>query len=188
MYKYYCTGRPAMPGTIPKENLVSIQNLDTRQQFHFCKAWAIVTYSEPLDKRTLNAYELSENKPEPDQFIELEKIDPIVFFRGTEKEQAAEEKKEERNKKWLKALYKETLSGNIDYFYTRKETANGYENFKVIHKSAKYKDGLQLTALSFLNGEFAYMTYDVLIADFKRLESELCITGGKIYFGNLETI
>ena len=188
MYKYYCTGRPAIPGTIPKENLVSIQNFDTRQQFHFCKAWAIVTYSEPLDKRTLDAYDLSENKPEPDQYIELEKIDPVIFFRGTEKEQAAEEKKEERNKKWLKALYKETLSGNIDYFYTRKETANGYENYKVIHKSAKYKDGLQLTALSFLNSEFSYMTYDVLIADFKRLESELCITGGKIYFGNLETI
>lgn len=188
MYRYYCTLRPAAPGTIPKENLVSIQNFDTRQQFHFCKAWAIVTYSEPLDKRTLDAYDLSENKPEPDEYITLESVDYLVFFHGTEAEQETEERKKERNKKKLHRLYDFVLNGDIDYIYTVGKEENGYKHFYILHKSAKYENGLQYTAGMIKDGEFLYMTYDSHITDFNKFLDEFHHGDvGKVYYSELET-
>lgn len=183
---YYCTQRPASPGTIPTKNLLEIENFPERMQFAFCKAWSRVSYSEPLTPETLTEYELSDNTPETDDFLQLEKVDALIFFKGTEEAKEEEERKESRNKNYLKALYNNLLSGSIDYFYSVSDQINGYQTIYICHRSAKY-EALQLTAVTLKNGLFAYMTFDCEIPSFHKLEREIPHNGKRLYYATLET-
>ena len=184
-YIYYCTRRPAAPGTIPTKNLIQIENFNKRTVLAFCEAWARVTYSEPLTPETLTEYELSDNTPEEDNFVQLEKVNALVFFKGTETEKAEEERKEERNKNDLQSLYTALLDGLIDYFYSVSDQCNGYQTIYICHPSAKY-DTPQLTALKLKDGVFVYMVYDCEISDFKKLRQEMPHNGKKIYYASLD--
>ena len=184
-FVYYCTRRPAAPGTIPTKNLIQIENFNKRTVLAFCEAWARVTYSEPLTPETLTEYELSDNTPEEDNFVQLEKVNALVFFKGTEEAQEEEERKENRNKNYLKCLYNNLLRGSIDYFYSVSDQINGYQTIYICHRSAKYSD-LQLTAVTLKGGVFAYMTFDCEISDFKKLEREIPHNGKKIYYASLD--
>lgn len=183
-FVYYCTRRPAAPGTIPDKNLLEIENFPERMQFAFCKAWSRVTYSEPLTPEILRQYELNDNTPETDDFLQLEKVDPLIIFKGNASQREAEERKEERNENDLKSLYSALLDGSIDYFYSVSEQRNGYQTIFICHHSAKY-DTPQLTAVTLINGLFAHMTYDCQITDFRKLCQELPHNGKKIYYAIL---
>lgn len=184
-YVYYCLRRPASPGTIPTKNLIQIENFSERQQFAFCKAWSRVTYSEPLTPEILRQYELSDNTPEEDDFLQLEKIDPLIIFKGNASQREAEERKEERNESDLHSLYTALIDGLIDYFYTVSDQRNGYQTIFICHHSAKY-DVPQLTAVTLIDGSFAHMTYDCQITDFRKLCQELPHNGLKIYYASLD--
>ena len=184
-YVYYCTRRPAAPGTIPTKNLIQIENFNKRTTFAFYEAWARVTYSEPLTPETLTEYELSDNTPEEDDFIQLEKIDPLIIFKGNASQREAEERKEERNESDLKSLFEAFQDGLIDYFYSVSEQRNGYQTIYICHPSAKY-DTPQLTALKLKDGVFVYMVYDCEISDFKKLRQEMPHNGKKIYYASLD--
>ena len=122
-------------------------------------------------------------------YITLEEIDPVIFFRGAEEQQAAEEIKAERNDRDLYMLYNLVLNGGIAYAYTITTHSNGNKSFYILHQSAKYADGLQYTAGTMDgNGELLYMTYDCHITDFRKYQREFHHgDGNRIYFGNLET-
>ena len=184
-YIYYCLRRPAAPGTIPTKNIIQIENFNERTTFAFCKAWSRVTYSEPLTPETLTEYELSDNTPETDDFLQLEKIDPLIIFKGNASQREAEDRKEERNESDLKSLFEAFQDGLIDYFYSVSEQRNGYQTIFICHHSAKY-DTPQLTAVTLINGLFAHMTYDVQITDFRKLLQELPHNGKKIYYASLD--
>ena len=184
-YIYYTTLRPASPGTIPREGLVSIEHFEHRTQLAFCKAWSRVTYSEPLTPETLTKYELSDNTPEEDDFIQLEKIDPLIIFKGNASQREAEERKEERNESDLHSLYTALIDGLIDYFYTVSDQRNGYQTIFICHPSSKY-DTPQLTAVTLINGLFAHMTYDCQITDFRKLCQELPHNGRKVFYSSLD--
>ena len=164
-YKYYCTARPAAPGAIPP-GAVSIETFNCKMQFAFCAAWSIVTYAAPLDADTLRRYELSENKPPQDDFIRLDPYDPIKIFTGTEEEAAEAERISKRNNRTLLNLYKLVKRGKLDYIYTVRISGDR-KSIIVLHPSAKYETGLQLTCYNeTLTGDFLFMVYDC------RIESE----------------
>ena len=123
-------------------------------------------------------------------YITLEKIDPVIFFRGTEEQQAAEEVKAERNDRDLYMLYNLVLNGGIAYAYTITAHSNGNKSFYILHQSAKYADGLQYTAGTMDdNGNLLYMTYDCHITDFNKFLDEFHHGDGKrVYFSELETV
>ena len=126
--------------------------------------------------------------PKQDNFITLENVDYLVFFHGTEAEQETEEQKKERNKSKLHGLYDMVLSGELDYVYTVSETENGFTPFYILHKSAKYEDGLQYTAGMLKDGNFLYMTYASHITDFKKFLDEFHHGDGKkVFYSELET-
>ena len=139
-YIYYCLRRPAAPGTIPTKNLIQIENFNERTTFAFCKAWSRVTYSEPLTPETLTEYELSDNTPKEDDFLQLEKVNALVFFKGTEEEQAREEEKERYNEGVLKGIYRYILGGDLQaaYFKHEPNPDNGRQLVYILHRSAKY--------------------------------------------------
>lgn len=61
-YKYWLTLRPAMPGTIPTDNLVWINNFDSRtyEEEVGREVWGYVEYSRRLPDRKVANYELIE--------------------------------------------------------------------------------------------------------------------------------
>lgn len=61
-YKYWLTLRPAMPGTIPTDNLVLINNFDSRtyEEEVGREVWGYVEYSRRLPDRKVVNYELIE--------------------------------------------------------------------------------------------------------------------------------
>jgi hypothetical protein len=61
-YKYWLTLRPAMPGTIPTDNLVWINNFDSRtyEEEVGREVWGYVEYSRRLPDRKVVNYELIE--------------------------------------------------------------------------------------------------------------------------------
>ena len=120
-----------------------------------------------------------------DKFVQLEKVDALIFFKGTEEAQEEEERKENRNKNYLKALYNNLLKGSIDYFYSVSDQINGCQTIYICHPSAKYETP-QLTAVTLKNGVFAHMTYDIQITDFRKLLQELPHNGKKIYYASLD--
>lgn len=166
-YIYYCTRRPAAPGTIPTKNLLDIENFSERQQFAFCKAWSRVTYSEPLTPETLSQYELAENKPEEDEHITLKRVNALVYFHGTEAEQNREDLKERRNEILLRNLYEAIEAENLQalYFKHKPNPDNGRQLVYILHRSAKYNN-LQFTCVMFENDEFLYMCGDHEVIDF----------------------
>ena len=177
-YIYYCTRRPAAPGTIPTKNLIQIENFNERTTFAFCKAWSRVTYSEPLTPETLRQYELAENKPEEDEYITLEKVNSLVFFHGTEEEQAREEKKERHNEGVLRSIYRYILDGDLQatYFKHEPNPDNGRQLVYILHRSAKYNK-LQFTCVMFENDEFLYMCGDHKVIDFNDFLQEANFAG-----------
>ena len=177
-YIYYCTRRPAAPGTIPTRNLLDIENFSERQQFAFCKAWSRVTYSEPLTPETLRQYELAENKPEEDEYISLEKVNSLVFFHGTEEEQEREERKERHNEGVLRSIYRYILDGDLQaaYFKHEPNPDNGRQLVYILHRSAKY-NRLQFTCVMFENDEFLYMCGDHKVIDFNDFLQEANFAG-----------
>lgn len=163
-YKYYCTARPAAPGAIPP-GATAIKTFDHKTQFSFCRAWSIITYAAPLDAETVRKYELSENKPPQDDFITLDAYDPIKIFTGTEEEAAEAERISDRNNRTLLNLYKLVKRGKLDYIYTV-WISGDQKSVLVLHPSAKYETGLQLTCYhETLDGNFLYMVYDCRIED-----------------------
>jgi hypothetical protein len=177
-YIYYCTRRPAAPGTIPTKNLLDIENFSERQQFAFCKAWSRVTYSEPLTPETLRQYELAENKPEPDEYITLKKVNALVYFHGTEAEQNREDLKERRNEILLRNLYEAIEAEHLQalYFKHKPNPDNGRQLVYILHRSAKY-NRLQFTCVMFENDEFLYMCGDHEVIDFTDFLQEANFAG-----------
>lgn len=57
---YYMTQRPAMPGAMPRDGLVDIQQYDDRQYIQQidCKAYAKLVYSRELADEEIHNYEL----------------------------------------------------------------------------------------------------------------------------------
>ena len=164
-YKYYCTARPAAPGAIPP-GAINIETFDHKTQFSFCRAWSIITYAAPLDAETVRKYELSENKAPKDDFITLDAYDPIKIFTGTEEEAAEAERISDRNRRTLINLYRLVKRGRLDYIYTVR-ISRDRKSVLVLHPSAKYETGLQLT------GEFMYMVYDCKIENERDLSREV---------------
>lgn len=63
-YRYYSTQRPVAPGTFPKpkdNKLMGIRNYDERTFFKTLgkNVWGYVEYSNPLDPRVAEEYELT---------------------------------------------------------------------------------------------------------------------------------
>ena len=163
-YKYYCTARPAAPGAIPP-GAISVETFDHKTQFAFCAAWSVVTYAAPLDADTLKKYELSANTPPQDDFISLDPYDPTKIFTGTEEEAAEAERISDRNRRTLINLYRLVKRGRLDYIYTVRISGDR-KSILVLHPSAKYDSGLQLTCYhETLDGTFLYMVYDCRIED-----------------------
>ena len=63
-YRYWLTLRPAMPGTIPTDNLVWINNFDSRtyEEEVGREVWGYVEYSRRLPDMKVVNYELIEAK------------------------------------------------------------------------------------------------------------------------------
>ena len=185
-YIYYTTLRPASPGTIPEDGLTKIEHFEHRTQLAFCKAWSKCTYSEPIRPEVLKAYDMHDNKPDPDQFYKLSKVNALVFFHGTEEEQAQEEKKERHNEGVLKSIYRYILGGDLQaaYFKHKPNPDNGRHLVYILHRSAKYNN-LQFTCVMFENDEFLYMCGDHEVIDFNDFlqESNFAgMNGSNVYY------
>ena len=63
-YRYWLKMRPAMPGTIPTENLICIHNFDSRtyEEEAGREVWGFVEYSTKLPNDKVDGYELIEGK------------------------------------------------------------------------------------------------------------------------------
>lgn len=61
MARYYMTQRPPMPGAMPKQGLVDIEDLDPDNIIPEIGkgAYAFPTYSEPLNRKSVCDYELT---------------------------------------------------------------------------------------------------------------------------------
>lgn len=62
-YAYYMIYRPAMPGAMPREGLVEIENLDADGERQYVpqidsKAYSRIIYNRPLTRKEIRAYEL----------------------------------------------------------------------------------------------------------------------------------
>lgn len=59
MFKYYMTQRPAMPGAMPKEGLMEIEDFDpTKPIDGVGRAYARLTYNRQLSEKEVFSYEL----------------------------------------------------------------------------------------------------------------------------------
>ena len=120
-----------------------------------------------------------------DKFIHLEKVNALIFFKGTETQQAEEERKEERNEKKLQTLYNSIIAGTIQALYIRQgKHSNGMELYYILHPSAKY-DCLQCTAVMFKDNDFLYMCGDHKTPDFDDFLKESAfygMDGKKVYY------
>lgn len=183
-FSYYVMNRPAGPGAIPTEGIVKVENFPKRFQFAFCKAWGKVTYNRALSPDEVRNYELSENKPAPDPFIKLNKIDTSILFKGTEEEKELEDKKIRYNERAMKRLYNLVLDGTLNYCYIETFYKDGeIKSTTALHPSAKYDNGLQLTCYHERNGEFLYMVFDCHIEKFDEFRRE--IIGAKCIYYNV---
>ena len=123
-----------------------------------------------------------------DKYIDTEKNNPLVYFTGTEAEQAREDEIEARNAQKLRWLYDSLiLFKNIDYFYITSKPENGRQIIYIVHNSAKYSNP-QLTAVCIQNGLFAYMIYDCEIDSFNKLKREFKYWNTRIYYAALDTV
>ena len=120
-----------------------------------------------------------------DKFVQLENVNALVFFKGTETEQAEEKRKEERNEKKLKTLFDQIIAGKIQALYIRQgKHENGMELYYILHPSAKY-ECLQLTVVMFQNDEFLYMCGDHKTPDFADFLKESAfygMDGKRVYY------
>jgi hypothetical protein len=120
-----------------------------------------------------------------DKFVQLENVNALVFFKGTETEKAEEERKELRNVSKLKSLYKSIIAGKIQALYIRQgKHTNGMELYYILHPSAKY-ECLQCTAVMFKNDEYFYMCGDHKTPDFDDFLKESAyygMDGKKVYY------
>lgn len=120
-----------------------------------------------------------------DKFIQLEKVNALVFFKGTETEQAKEEEKKRRNESKLKRLYNSIIAGTIQALYIKQDKhGNGMQLYYILHPSAKY-DCLQCTAVMFKDNDFLYMCGDHKTPDFDDFIKESAfygMDGKRVYY------
>lgn len=65
VYRYYCQFRPPMPGAIPRDGLVNIDDYDYPQSFNGISAWGFAEYSRPLTEKEVHDYELAVSPNNP---------------------------------------------------------------------------------------------------------------------------
>ena len=60
MYSYFMTQRPPMPGAMPRDGLVDIEEYDSREYRYeiMREAWAKLVYSRELTRQEMSDYEL----------------------------------------------------------------------------------------------------------------------------------
>lgn len=102
----------------------------------------------------------------------LNEYDPEVFFLGSDEEIAAAEKLQDENDNLIMEIAHKIKAGTFLYAYSDVNYNNGYMSREVLHNSAKYRNQLQLTTLTYINGEFAFASYDCRITDKNKLLSE----------------
>lgn len=65
VYRYYCTHRPPVPGSIPREGLTHIADFDWPQSFNGIPAHGWAEYNRELTEKEINDYELAASPNNP---------------------------------------------------------------------------------------------------------------------------
>lgn len=78
-YKYYWLYRPLGPGSIPKQNLIEIQNFDQQTYIEYIDhdVWGYAVYSQELSESDIKNYELCDSRNR--KYYKLEYIDSKRF-------------------------------------------------------------------------------------------------------------
>jgi len=126
-YVYYTTQRPATPGAIPNNGIISIYHYDGRKQLEYCKAYSRVIYNRELTSAEINNYELSENNP-PIRFINFPEVPQQLHinnfkFYGTP---AADENQKKIDK--IEAIQDKTINKLLEMLDTGRITSAYTEN------------------------------------------------------------
>lgn len=118
--------------------------------------------------------------------ITLDTFDPLVFFHGTDQEIEAAEKTEAGNDKKVVSIARAIKSGRLSYAYidhfSTGRDGRRWNSRHVLHNSAKYGSDLQVTAVTYIDGVYQYMTYDERVSDSKELTRAFGGIGKTIFF------
>lgn len=118
--------------------------------------------------------------------ITLDTFDPLVFFHGTDQEIEAAEKTEAANDKKVASIARAIKSGRLLYAYidhvTTGRDGRAWNSRHVLHKSAKYGADLQVTAVTYIDGVFQYMTYDERVKNNEELTRAFGGIGKTVFF------
>ena len=118
--------------------------------------------------------------------ITLDSFDPLIFFNGTDQEIEAAEKTEAANDKKVVNIARAIKSGRLSYAYidhfSTGRDGRRWNSRHVLHKSAKYGSDLQVTAVTYIDEVYQYMTYDERVRDNKELTRAFGGIGKTIFF------
>ena len=118
--------------------------------------------------------------------ITLDSFDPLVFFHGTDQEIEDAEKTEAANDKKVVSIARAIKSGRLSYAYIDHfsigRDGRRWNSQHVLHKSAKYGSDLQVTAVTYIDGVFQYMTYDERVRNNEELTRAFGGIGKTIFF------
>ncbi len=82
MYRYYTTQRPPMPGSIPKDGLISVVSFDRRTRVeHIGECWGYAMYKHRLTPAAMKDYELRQTPDQAEMAIKAEEKRNVTITR-----------------------------------------------------------------------------------------------------------